>query len=446
MAKNLRVPFRFPFRFHFSAAGIVVFCLSSLAHAQKEYRYQNEFSTGGEARDRFGNIHTHNQMNPKLDGTGFRFEMGTKLECGKIDVAANIQGQFQELQTQLSQLVPKNTKEATDFLKSAAMVTVCYAYPTICAQLRNDWLSIMGKLNLRSQACAAVDKFIDNQADKGARQLQSEALAQCVHRRSQSTSDVAAALSFCQTNPDAGLVFRDFQSGVMNRLGDEKQRVLKSLLSFAKDETSYDFLSSFLGEIQVGTDGGFVPLFEKGMLRPYDVSDAFLTQGQRLVCGSLAQIFKGQFVAQGLYETQAVQVIQRKLNPQTFEDLRDLSPADKQIACLALGRAVGKEAGLKAASHLESTLSTGLLNTAIPESLRVEYRDRALSSFPAMRQALAGENIPSVEQVRWDLSEFAKLQRSKTRILASQTNRAKLKNAQGDGQNALVCTDSLNCN
>jgi hypothetical protein len=355
-----------------------------------------------------------------------------------------VQGQFNELQDQLRELIP--TKDNVgEFITKSAFITMCYAYPSICAQLRHDWLSIQGKLNLRAQACAAIDKFIDSQADKGARQLKSEALADCVSKKSRDTGDVAAALSFCQTDPKAGLIFRDFQSGLLRSIAGEKQKVLKSILSFAKDETSYNFLSSFLGEIEVGTEGGWVPLFDKGLLRPSDVADTFLTKGQTAVCGGLENILSGRYVATDVYETEVANVAKRKLNAQTLADLNDLSNADRQIACLALGRAIGKEAAQKAASRYESAVSTGLLNTAIPEPLRAEYRERSLSAFPAMRQALEGEVIPSIERVRSDLAEFARLQRAKTSILASETNRARLKNIMGDGQSASACTDSLSC-
>ena len=418
---------------------------SKLAFAQKEYQYKNEFSTGEEAARRFGIPQTHNRFDPKLNAGEFKFELGSKLECGNIDIKANIKGQFNELQKQLEQLVPKTAGAALELAKTSAFVTTCYAYPTICAQLRHDWLSIQGKLSLRSQACAAVDKFIDNQAEKGSRQLKSEALANCVDKEAGRLGDVAAALSYCQTNPKAGLLFRDFQTGVMRSFGNQKQRVLKSMLSFAKDDTSYDFLSAFLGEIQIGSEGGWEPLFEKGIVRPADVADTFLTKGQSLVCSHIPEILAGHFRSSGVYEDAITDVVKKKLNAQVTADLSDLPATDKEIACLALGRAVGKEAALKASTRYESVMSTGLLNTAIPEPLRAEYRDRSLSAFPAMRLALQGENIPAVETVRSEIAAFAHLQRTKTTILAAETNRAKLRNSMGDAQSASECADSLSC-
>jgi hypothetical protein len=297
-----------------------------------------------------------------------------------------------------------------------------------------------------------VDKFIDNQAEKGSRQLKSEAVAKCV----QSTVgkpvssepldgvyDVSMALKSCQDQ--TGLAMRDFQTGLMRSFGNEKQKVLKSMLSFAKDDTAYEFLSGFLGEIQVGSEGGWEPLFEKGIVRPADVADTFLSKGQSLVCNRIPEILAGRYVASGVYEDAVVSVVKRKLNIQVTRDLSDLPAADKDIACLALARAVGKEAALKASSRYESVVSTGLLNTAIPEPLRAEYRDRSLSAFPAMRLALEGENIPPVEKIRSEISAFANLQRTKTTILASETNRAKLKNTMGDKQSVTECTDSLTC-
>jgi hypothetical protein len=420
--------------------------ISSTALAQKEYQYKNDFSTGEEASRRFGIPQNHNRSDPKLEAGEFKFELGNKLECGNIDIKANIKGQFNELQKQLEELVPKTPGAALELAKTGAFITTCYAYPTICAQLRHDWLSIQGKLNLRAQACAAVDKFIDNQAEKGSRQLRSEAVAKCVHDRAGNSGDVASALKSCQEDQgNTRLPMRDFQTGLMRSFGNEKQKVLKSMLSFAKDDTAYEFLSGFLGEIQVGSEGGWEPLFEKGIVRPADVADTFLSKGQSLVCNRIPEILAGRYVASGVYEDAVVAVVKRKLNAQVTRDLSDLPAADKDIACLALGRAVGKEAALKASSRYESVVSTGLLNTAIPEPLRAEYRDRSLSAFPAMRLALEGESIPPVEAVRSEIAAFARLQRTKTTILASETNRAKLKNIMGDKQSATECADSLSC-
>jgi hypothetical protein len=425
-----------------TALGIALF-LHFPAHAQKEYRFKNEFSTGAEAERFFGLTPKHSRNDPKLDAGGFQFEVGSKLECGKIDVTANIKGQFKELQDQLYGLIPQNASEAKDLLARSAFTTICYAYPTICAQLRHDWLSIQGKLNLRAQACAAVDKFIDTQANKGSNQLKAEAIARCVEQEAGSSGDVASALQKCQGK--SGLAMRDFQTGLIRDFGNGKQKVLKSILSFARDATSYDFLVSFLGEIQVGTEGGWVPLFDRGLLRPADVADTFLTKGQSLVCSQMEPIFAGRFRPSGVYETEVASLVMKKLSPQTAADLEELAQTDRQVACLALGRAVGKEAALLASARYESTLSTGLLNTAIPEPLRVEYRERAIAAFPALRQAIEGEDIPSVERVRNDLAQFAKLQRTKTKILAGETNRARLVNSLGDGRSASDCADSLSC-
>lgn len=417
---------------------------TSNAMAQSEYRYKNQFSTGDEAERLFGIPQSHNRNDPKLDAGEFKFELGSKLECGKLDIRANFLGQFQELQKQLKDLIPNTPDKAKEFLAQSAFVTVCYAYPTICAQLRHDWLSIQGKLNLRAQACAAVDKYIDNQADKGANQLKSEGIAKCVQQNAGSDGDVAAALQKCQTET-TGLLLRDFQTGVMRDFGNKKQKVLKSILAFAKDDNSYDFLSAFLGEIEVGGKSGWEPLFEKGIVRPEDVSQTFLTKSQNLICNRFEDILKNRFNGSGIYEKEVVASVKRKLSQKTLADFSDLSPPDRQIACLALGRAIGKDAAGRAATHFESSLSTGLLNTAIPEQLRAEFRDRMQSAFPALRQALDGEDIPSVEQVRLELAEFARLQRTKTILLASESNRGKLKNSLSDSQNAVSCSDSLSC-
>ena len=416
------------------------------AQAQRDFQFKNEFSTTDEATRAFGVPLPHSKNDPSLNAGAFKFELGSKLECGNIDVNANITGQFEELQKQLRDLVPKDAAAARKFLTASAFTTVCYAYPTICAQLRHDWLSIQGKLNLRAQACAAVDKFIDSQADKGARQLKAEAQADCVRKRAGAGGDLAAALQHCQSKEGlSGLAMRDFQTGMMRKMNGEKQRVLRSMLSFAKDETAYDFLSTFLGEILINTDGGWEPLFDRGVLRPADVADAFLTRGQSLLCNRLADIHSGRFVTSNTYETEVAALVKRKVPLGVLADLDVLSGPDRRIACLALGRSVGREAALKASSRYESLVSTGLLNTAIPESLRSEYRDRTLAAFPALRAALESEDIPSVERVRADLAAFAAATRAKSALLASEANRGRLQNTINDARAEANCSDSLTC-
>ena len=411
---------------------------------KKNFQYQNQFSTGQEAAQAFGLPPSHTRNDPGINAGEFKFELGSKLECGNIDINANIKGQFNELQKQLKDMVPQNAAEARRFLTASAFTTICYAYPTVCAQLRHDWLSIQGKLNLRAQACAAVDKFIDNQAEKGSRQLKSEAQAACVQKESsRNGGDVAAALSSCQGK--TGLALRDFQTGMMREFHGAKQKVLKSMLVFSKDETAYDFLTTFLGEIQVNGDGQWEPLFEKGLLRPADVADAFLTKGQELSCNNLTDVLQNRYVTSNVYDTEVASVIKRKLGPEAGRDLDALSRPDRQLACLALGRAVGREAAQRAASHYESAVTTGLLNTAIPEALRNEYRERSLSAFPALRAAIESESIPPVEAVRQDLATFANLQRRKTALLAGAANRGTLQNKIEERNSASDCSDSLTC-
>jgi hypothetical protein len=428
---------------HILASLVVCLPFSKFAFAQSQFQYKNDFSTTEEAQRAFGFAPLSSKNDPSLNAGSFKFDLGSKLECGKLDINANFRGQWQELQSQLRELIP-NKNNAPTYLTQGALLTVCYAYPTICAQLRHDWLSIQGKLNLRAQACAAVDKFIDSQADKGARQLRSEAQAACVREESLKRGvDMAMALKTCQTK--TGLAMRDFQTGVMRKFGNEKQRVLRSILAFAKDETSYDLLTAFLGEILVNTDGGWEPLYDKGLLRPADVADTFLTKGQGIACARLADALNGRLVTSNTYETDVVAVIKRRFTRDVIEDLDVLSTPDRKIACLALGRAIGREAALRASARYESAVATGLLNTAIPEPLRDEYRARSLTAFPALRSAIESESIPSVEAVRADLAAFANVQRRKTALLAAAASRGRLKNAQGDADARTDCTDSLTC-
>ena len=78
----------------------------------------------------------------------------------------------------------------------------------------------------------------------------------------------------------SGLPLRDFQAGLEKRFTSGKQRVLKALVGFAKDQDgpTYDFLQGMLGEIEVQQDGYWQPLFDRGLARPQDVADTSMEE------------------------------------------------------------------------------------------------------------------------------------------------------------------------
>lgn len=409
--------------------------------AQEVYRYDRQTKASDYARRYFG-PEEHYDRSPYVDMGRFRAGVSSKLDCGRLDFEGNFAAEFKNLQKQIEAL----GQNPVDLVGKGAMMATCYAYPTVCAQLRHDFLAIQSNLNLRAQACRAIDDFIDSSADKGAKQLRAEAQAECVQGKLASMTP-AEALRECQ-NSSYGLPLRDFQAGLEKRFTNQSQKVLQAIVAFSKtdDKPTYNFLASVLGEIEVQRDGYWQPLFEKGLAKPYDVAARFLAEGQTRVCQDLENLIgKRPRPRDSLPENTVDDIISRRLTRDDVERLGDLEPEDRRLACAALGRAIGQLAAEKASAKAEAVLASGLLNTAIPNSLRDEYRGRGQNAFEALRKAVASDQIPPLEEIRRAITQLATVTREKNRMIASQISRGRLENYREEAAAASDCVDTLSC-
>ncbi len=414
------------------------------AEAPEPYRYDLQTSASDFARQFFGDVR-YPQRGHNLDMGNVGIGVSTELDCGKLDVKANIKGEFRKLQEQVKAIIPRNASDVTDLVSRAAMISVCYAYPTVCAQLRHDFLALQANLNLRSQACRAMDSFIDSQADKGAKQLRAESQAQCVSEQTRSGVDPSTATASCQSK--TGLPIRDFTAGLEKKFMRGRQKVLLAIVNFAKDRPAYDFLASLLGEIEVQEDGYWQPIFAVGMLRPNDAARNVLALGEDKVCRSLSTILLAGRMENGdLPERAVVEIVKRRLTLDDVQNLEDLAPPDRQLACAALGRAIGKVSAESVAARAEAVLASGLLSSAIPNSLRDEYRSRGENAFLALRRAIEIDQIPTLEEVRRAIADLARVTRERSRIIAGQVNEGRVQNSRSENTVKSDCTDTLSCN
>lgn len=429
-----------------SMAALVALC-SSVALAETTYRYERKTRASDFAEEFFGKAGSYREV-PEINIGRARAGVSTSLDCGRLDLTADLTGEFQELQRQVSALIPQTPQEAVKLASSGAMMAVCYAYPTVCAQLRHDFLALQTNLNLRAQACKAMDDYIDVAADKGAKQLRAEAQAECVRTRAQGGMTLAQATRDCQNA--TGLPLRDFQAGLEKKFTDQKQLVLKSIVDFSKrqDRPTYDFLAATLGEIEVQPDGYWQPLFQRGLAQPSDIATTMLAKAEARACGSELK----QLVVQirrsnddSLVERSIDEAIVRRLTPADVENLDDLGAADRKLACAALGRAIGQVAAQAAAAKAKASLAAGLLNTAIPDSLRQEYRTRGEAAFDALKKSVESDQIPPVEDVRAAIAQLARAAREKNRILASQISAGRISNYRQESDAASGCYDTLSC-
>lgn len=409
-----------------------------------QYRADSHSRASDFSREFFGVSPGYGRAN-RVDMGNVSLDVATELDCGNLDVKANLKGEFNKIQEQVKKIIP-TPNEVPGFISKVALLATCYAYPTVCAQLRHDFLSLKANLNLRAQACQAIDKFIDSQADKGAKQLRAEAQANCVTEKINQGMDTASATSDCQST--SGLAIRDFQSGLEKKFTKNKQKVLASIVGFAhvSNAQMYDFLTSFLGEIEVQADGYWQPLFAKGMLRPNEVAHEFLVEGEDRVCKELSDIVENRKSPQNsIFEKSVVDVIKRRITKDDVLNINDLNDGDKTLACSALGRAIGQIAAQKSAAEGEATISSGLLNTAIPNSLRDEYRTRSSAAFLALKKTIESDQIPPLEEVRNAIANLAYATREKNRIIAAQITEHKLQNYRQESLIKSDCVDTLSC-
>lgn len=415
------------------------FKFSGLSVAQETYRYEEQTKASEFAREFFGPAGQQKRV-PGLDMGRYKAGVSSKIDCGSLDLEGSLKAELENLQAQVRSLLGTS---AIDLAKKGAMMAVCYSSPAVCAQLRHDFLALQSTINLRAQACRAMDDFIDSSADKGAKQLRSEAQAECTKEKLAQGMSLASAMRQCQGQ--SGLPLRDFQAGLEKRFITGRQRVLESIVKFAKsgDGVTYDFLAGVLGEIEVQEDGYWQPMFAKGMLRAHEVAGSFLALGEAKVCGDRNDLFREG--SSDAMEMGIAQMAKEKLTPEDLSHLEDLEREDRRLACGALGRALGQLAAQRTMARSEAILSSGLLNTAIPDSLRAEYRVRGTATFEALRKALASEEIPSLEEVKRAVSLLAKSTREKNRILAQDLSRGRLENYRQDSDLHSDCSDTLSC-
>jgi hypothetical protein len=410
-----------------------------LSLAQVSYRYEEQTKASEFAREFFGPAGVHERV-PGLDMGRYRAGVSSKVDCGSLDLQGNLMAEFENLQAQVKELLGQN---AVALVQKGAMLSTCYAYPTVCAQLRHDFLALQSTINLRAQACRAMDDFIDSSAEKGAKQLRAEAQAECTKAKVAQGQSMSTAMRQCQGQ--TGLPLRDFQAGLEKKFKTGRQKVLESMVQFTKsgDGVSYDFLAGVLGEIEVQEDGYWQPIFAKGMLKPHEVAGGFLAEGEARLCGDLGEVFRDR----GGDATQAAvaKMAKERLTKDDLSNLEDLEREDRRLACAALGRSLGQVAAQKKVAESEAILASGLLNTAVPNSLRDEYRSRGAGAFDALRKALTSEEVPPLDEVRRAVSLLAKATREKNRILAGEVSRGRLENYRQETPLKSDCTDTLSC-
>lgn len=421
-------------------AVLVLLLVPGAAFAQGQFQFDGGIGPSDFADASFGPRYG-NRPAPPVPLGSFKAGLKTTLECGKLDVQGNLRSEWHNVQAQLTSAFG----DLESLAPQATMVALCYTFPNACAQLRHDVLSLKANLNIKNRACQAIDRFIDSQADKGRRQLKARAVSRCIEEK-KSKLGYSSAFDVCQNESGSGLPMRDFSRAFNETFTSKAQKTLEAMVTFAQAPESYIFLAQLLGETLATPDGRWESDFSKGMLRPFQVAENHLLLGEEILCSGWKRLLDGDPDTDAP-EYPFIQVARRKLTSRDIRNLEVLEPRDRNLACAALGRAIGKVALKSQGTKHQAVLATGLTNNAIPQGLRDEYRKRSDASFTALWESLRATEIPQVDEVRGLIARLARVTRERrvamTRTLSGTRLSEELPETRDDCLDVLGCERSL---
>lgn len=325
------------------------------------------------------------------------------------------------------------------------LVSIPHTQPQVCSLLRHDSFQFVQNLNLKSQACAATQQYISNQAAIGERQLRADAKRRCVDSQLASGKDTASSLDACADV--SGYPMRDLSKGIQDAQvqGFVSQRALKAMLTFVSEMGSYDFISSLVGEIEIASNGQWQPLWPKSMLKPNQVSSNYIRTASDMICSDLRPILAGNAFLNSEKERTVAKTIQRHLTYDDADAIESLFDKDRRLACNALGRSVGVLSVKQTLAKSSSVMAAALTNGALPAALRDEYRARASNAFEALERSLNAEQVPELSIVQNQVQDLARYMRFSNRKSAARLSSARSENQKNEADDNLDCFDTKSC-
>jgi hypothetical protein len=437
---------------------IISFILNEMpSFAQQNYDYNVDNGTRFKTdlgRLMFGNsvpISNSNDINipsrPQI-----KVGYSTDLKCGQLDIDAfsNVDN-YKKMFNDMLHNVEGNLKQMASILPGAApMLAICYASPTLCAELRHDSFMFNQKLGFQSNACSEVDKFIDDKSDQGSKTLKSESIAKCMRDHASDGSNVA----FDECRQMTGLPFRDFQNALDNSQTNSTQKLLDSIVNYqsyiTKTSPVYDAYNELLkleGETNVNSDGTYQKTYPTGVvISPDKLAGKYINSGMNISCdlNSLQNYIDGTNTGDDLFSKNLSFIIRKNMSNNDIYDLNSLPFDDFKIACSALGRSLAKESGTIAVNQMQSSVAIGMSNPAIPEPMKQEVKLETDMNLKALYQSLDSENIPSVKQVQNIIHNLASATRARNQSIAASVSN-QIVHGQLQKWKNVDCNDTESC-
>jgi hypothetical protein len=381
-------------------------------------------------------------------------EVGTKIRCGEMGLNVDVQ----DVAKKVAELPRVLATQGSALLSALPMLTVCYASPSLCAELKNLNFRMDEHLKGLTDVCTSADSYIAAQStSEGVKKAAANrGWQQCVRERQAHNAPLSSAVQYCNEHASPMLYTDIAKAWVADTVTPAPQKILASILTASGQMTDsmgdekYRFLTAVLGELKMDENGKLLPVFPARPLTASSLSKNLRATGVGLACDQarLTQAVAGTTSTHArpearFYEQHLLDVVKESLEPVDVTNLFSLDPPDRDLVCNALGRSLGKEAVRRSADDGEATTTTALQNQALPETVRKMYEARAEQSFRALRSQSASTEVRSIPELKGIITRMAELQRATRRDIARTITKGQM---DMDELSHIECDSDQTCN
>lgn len=433
---------------HFKTIAILITMLSSVSFATDDIKqYQNKFSSS-DVLALFGQ--RVNYKDPTFYKTSWmdvNAQLNTNIECGRIQFATNITDTINKLKKMPEKIVKTFSQSFPALIDAAPILALCATDPILCAELKNLNLKLDFDIGLQTNACHAINKYVNNQADKGKMEAYNKTLQKCVNDRSGGNTDsMLEAMNYCQEKTDHNNVLvADIINKKFNSTISEAQSIIKSVLTSSgqyatqNDQDRYSILNAALGEMQLLVNGAVVPVLDNTgtVVNPDNVSQFFLAKATSLACDtnnlykvvdklvpSTASDPKVRYL-----ENISLKSANKSLTKEDVNNLDDISIGNRDVICSFLGRSLALKSMDYFIADTSSAMNSVQNNDFIPEEIRKKYSDKSAQFFESLKNQINPEEAFPINIVRLQIANMAKLERVNNRTIGSMLTKESIKNA-----------------
>lgn len=424
--------------------------------------YQSKF-TSSDVLSAFGQQKTYNDPSPYRGSWGVDAELKTNIECGKIQFSTNIKSTIDKLKKLPNKIIDYVNGSFPTLIESLPILALCTTDPVLCAELKNLNLKLDMDIGLQTNSCNAINKYINNQADKGKIEAYNKKLQSCVANESGGNKDnMLAAMNSCQenVNPNNVLV-ADIINRKMNATISQAQSIIKSVLSSTgrmvtqNDTDRYSLLNAAIGEMQLQVNGAIIPVLPENniVISPNDVAQFLLAKSSQISCDP-SDLYKS---VNSLQQATSIDPSTRYLENIVYKSVKsslvnndvfnldDISKSNKNIVCSFLGRAIALKSMDYFISEVSNAMNTVQSNDYIPDEIRKKYSDKSNEFFSSLKNQILPEEIYPINVVRMQIAKMAKMERASNRTLAASVTRESIKNNASIGLSD-SCDSVYTCN